>query len=312
MTIIHMETDTVSIFSQQMIQSVEEMQGALLSLKLRALGMDWMGDNQAEFSQDLESVLESLYNQLNSAQYLAERVIREVEEWESIAATFDSAGSVLGLSFLDILDRGMDILPYVAALPFIKAGNAYGGQTLVFGGRFQKWLTYGGSTLSHIKDTKLLNVLNQSPLNTALLVASIGLISWEARQDYGKYGKDHVDTAFAVNVAEFFAINAVASKAAKAGAVVGSGLGPVGSVGGAAIAYFGTSWALHYMTEEPLESLVPNAAGAVITFSPMVWGVTTPFVKNFVVNETSNWMKMQDFGSQSIKDLVIHSVADCF
>lgn len=99
MTILQMETGVVRSAMQQMRSDIEAMQQQLAASRQAASGVDWQGPSRDQFVQEYQEASGRVIELLRSGDELAQRVDREVSQWEELAALASggSAGSATGL-----------------------------------------------------------------------------------------------------------------------------------------------------------------------------------------------------------------------
>jgi uncharacterized protein YukE len=103
MTTIHLQTEnghqTASMLKQNGAVCLEEVQG--LQRALQNLEMSWQGNAQIEFTAQANSLVRQLLAQIDALQMLAEKLEREVIEWEETdrrgGQSFPMSGSALFL-----------------------------------------------------------------------------------------------------------------------------------------------------------------------------------------------------------------------
>lgn len=88
MTTLHMETDSVRLFAQQIRQTTAQTE-ELANYTMHSMSnMDWIGPSREEFGIELQRLITNLLAQADHGRILANRVERETQEWEQVSATF--------------------------------------------------------------------------------------------------------------------------------------------------------------------------------------------------------------------------------
>lgn len=86
MTTLHLQTEsgyqTAAVLKQNAAQALEEAQA--LQRAIQTLASAWQGGAQAEFTYEANAVVRQLQNQIALLQTLAERLQREIREWEDV------------------------------------------------------------------------------------------------------------------------------------------------------------------------------------------------------------------------------------
>ncbi len=102
MTTLHMQTETVRNTALEMKRSSEAMSAEMQATRasIQRLGTDWNGDASAEFQSEAEALLRQLVQQQENLLLLAERVSREVQEWEDVDNRGASSIQGMNLEFL--------------------------------------------------------------------------------------------------------------------------------------------------------------------------------------------------------------------
>lgn len=128
MTILQMETGVVRSAVQQMRSDIEAMQQQMESSRQAAGGVDWQGPAREQFVQEYQEAAARVMELLRSGDELAQRVDREVSQWEELAtlASGGAAGSVIGLDAAIGSTIGVGVIAGGGA---IGAGSSAGGWT---------------------------------------------------------------------------------------------------------------------------------------------------------------------------------------
>ena len=72
--------------ASQLQSAAEEMQSQLQSLASLAQSIDWIGENRNQFEAEVQQLVQAIAEQARAGVVLSDRVVREVQEWESVAA----------------------------------------------------------------------------------------------------------------------------------------------------------------------------------------------------------------------------------
>ncbi|MCX6056693.1 MAG: WXG100 family type VII secretion target, partial [Chloroflexi bacterium] len=102
MTTIHLQTETghqtASSLKQNSALAQEELQA--LKTLMQTLESVWQGNAQTEFASEGNSLLSQMQNHMGILQTLAERLEREVQEWEDVDNRGSSSMQGMNLQFL--------------------------------------------------------------------------------------------------------------------------------------------------------------------------------------------------------------------
>ncbi len=98
MNIIHMETETVRSVAQQMGQIMAEMHGQVQTIRNQVQTIDWQGPSREEFVAEFGVLSQSMNSMTDEGGVLAERVQREVDEWEGVDKAFGEGARINALS----------------------------------------------------------------------------------------------------------------------------------------------------------------------------------------------------------------------
>lgn len=95
MTTLHMQTEQVSGVARQLGQTAQSIEVELAGLLGQVQSIPWVSPARDHFVSEIERLVQQARIQAEVGQELSLRVLREVEEWETAAATFgmDGGGS---------------------------------------------------------------------------------------------------------------------------------------------------------------------------------------------------------------------------
>ncbi len=104
--ILHMDTDHVRSVSQQLSQASEAVRAQLQSLSGNVQGMNWQGPGRDTFVAEFEQTTQAVYTSLESANALSQRLQREADEWEQVAASYSLGDSLSPTWLIPIVASG--------------------------------------------------------------------------------------------------------------------------------------------------------------------------------------------------------------
>jgi uncharacterized protein YukE len=118
MTILHMQTETVRNTAQGMKQSSEAMSAEMQALRasVQRLVTAWDSSASDQFQGEADDLLRQLMRQQESLSILAERVTREVQEWEDV----DNRGSQSMRAGASFAAFGLPTAGGLGSLPFLN------------------------------------------------------------------------------------------------------------------------------------------------------------------------------------------------
>jgi hypothetical protein len=96
MPILHMQTDSARVVEQQIVQGAQliESEWQQINSSVQTLMLSWQGSSATQFLQEVQALLGSLRNCQTMKQDLANRLGREVAQWEQVASVL--GGGVAG------------------------------------------------------------------------------------------------------------------------------------------------------------------------------------------------------------------------
>lgn len=132
MTTLHMQIETVRSTALEMKQSSEAMSAEMQALRasIQRLVTAWDSSASDQFQSEAENLLRQLMQQQENLSFLAERVMREVQEWEDVdtrGAQSMRAGNTAFVAFGLPTAGGLGSLPFLnngAILPLFTAISA--------------------------------------------------------------------------------------------------------------------------------------------------------------------------------------------
>jgi uncharacterized protein YukE len=119
MTTLHMQTETVHAAARSLKSNSEIMQAGVQSLRgaVENLYSSWRGSSSEEFHAETESLLKRLASQAEAISLLADRLAREVQEWEAV----DQRGAQGSMTSV-FMGSGLSSF---AAMPAAAGGRAW-------------------------------------------------------------------------------------------------------------------------------------------------------------------------------------------
>ncbi len=90
MTIMHMNVETVSEVQEQMARDQADIAELIMTLTAAVHGLEegvWVGYSASQFFNAYESLNVSLKQQMETMHELAERMKKEINEWQGVASS---------------------------------------------------------------------------------------------------------------------------------------------------------------------------------------------------------------------------------
>jgi len=121
--ILHMDTDLVRSVSQQLSQASEAARAQLQSLNGNVQSLNWQGPGRDMFVTDFERTNQALYAALENANALSQRLQREADEWETVAADSGASTGSGALFAFPLAPSKWPILPIMPYRPDIDGSS---------------------------------------------------------------------------------------------------------------------------------------------------------------------------------------------